>query len=408
MTQPWSGQEHDRIRALFPGAEAGPYFDVAARGLISTRVKAAVDAYTEHRLGGGADKQKLWELVDSARTRYARLVHAQADEIAIVKNVSEGLNLFANSLPWVTGDNVVVCPGLEHPNNVFLWYNLRDRLGIEVRELVSEDGHFPVEALGRAVDDRTRLVTLPSISFAPGFVTDVAGVTKVAHAKNALVLVDAAQSVGGLDTDVGDLGVDALAVATQKCLLSLYGFGFLYVRREVAESLRPASVGRYGIDLGDAHETALGEHSLRFKAGARRFDLSNHNYLGAAAADASLALIEELGIKNIETHVHRLAARLSEGLGALGLPVAGGNKGPHLSHIVCVGTSGGGRHDTADDPSTNALWEHLVAQGTRLSVRSGTVRFSVAVYNNDADVDRVLAWAAESVRMLSGSVALSE
>ncbi len=398
---PWAAGEHARIRALFPGAEAAPYFDVAARGLVSTTVRAAVDGYMDERMAGGADKATLWGVVDRARDRYARLVHAEPDEIAIIKNVSEGLNFFAGSLPWRAGDNVIVCPELEHPNNVFLWYNLRDRVGIEVREIAPEDGYLVVERVEAAIDERTRLVTMPSISFAPGFITDVAGVAAVARRHGALTLVDGAQSVGGLATNVRDLGIDALAVATQKCLLSLYGLGFLYVRRAVAETLVPAAVGRYGVDLGDAHETALSEGPLRYQPGARRFDLSNHNYLGASAAAAALALLEEVGVDRVEAHVRALAARLADGLLDLGLPVAGGRPGPHLAHIVAVGESGGGRHDTADDPAMNDLYEHLAGQGVRLSIRRGTLRFSVGLYNDDSDIDRVMdlvrAWARRRV-----------
>ncbi len=79
-----------------------------------------------------------------------------------------------------------------------------------------------------------------------------------------------------------------------------------------------------------------------------------------------------------------------------GLPVAGGAPGAYRCHIVCVGTAGGGRHYTADDPRFNALYDHLTAQGARLSIRAGTLRFSVGVYNNDADVDQILAWATEA------------
>lgn len=395
MTRPWSNEEHDAIRSLFPGAEKAPYLDVANRGLISTLVRDAAQAYVEDRLTGGADKQILWATVDSARRHYAGLIHAEADEIAIVKNVSEGLNLFANSLPWEQGDNVVVCPDLEHPNNVFLWYNLRDRLGIEVRELASEGGHFPLDALEASIDAKTRLVTLPAISFAPGFITDVKVATEIAHQRGALVLVDGAQSVGGLRTHVTELGVDAVAVATQKCLLSLYGLGFLFVRREVAERLRPASVGRYGVDLGEeAHETSLSDGPLTFQPGARRFDLSNHNYLGAAATDASLRLLHELGVDRIEAHVRGLAARLAEGMLDQGWPVVGGAPGPHLSHIVCVG-HGGGRHYGTDDPAIDRLYQHFTDGGARLSIRAGTLRFSIAVYNNDSDIDQVLTWASE-------------
>ena len=391
----FTAAEHASIRSAFPGADKAPYFDVAARGLISNAVHRAVASYMDHRMAGGADKASLWATVDDARGRFARLVNADEDEIAIIKNVSEGLNAFANSLDWAPGQNVVVCPAVEHPNNVFLWYNLRDRWGIEVREVEPQDGVLPVDRMAAAMDEHTRLVTMPSMSFAPGFITDVAGIAAAARDHGALTLVDGAQSVGALATDVRALGIDALAVATQKCLLSLYGLGFLYVRSDVADHIRPASVGRYGVDLGDAHETALSEGPLRFQPAARRFDLSNHNYLGATAAAASLEMLGELGVPRIEAHVRRLAAQLAEGLGALNLPVAGGSPGPHLGHIVAVGESGGGRHDTADDPRMNALYAHLAGHGVRLSIRNGTLRFSVGLYNDDDDVDRVVTLTRE-------------
>jgi selenocysteine lyase/cysteine desulfurase len=99
----------------------------------------------------------------------------------------------------------------------------------------------------------------------------------------------------------------------------------------------------------------------------------------------------------IEAHVRGLAARLAEGLLALGLPVAGGPPGPHLAHIVAVGTTGGGDHDTADDPATNDLYRHLIERGVCLSVRNGLLRMSVGVYNDRSDIERVLEWAAEWV-----------
>jgi len=398
MNNPWSAEEHARIRALFPGAVERPYFDIAARGLISTRVRDAVAAYMDERMAGGADKQSLWAVADEARTRFATLVGAHPDEIAIVKNVSEGLNLFAASLPWKATDNVVVCPQVEHPNNVFLWYNLRDRLGIEVREVAPEEGRVPVAAMAAAVDAHTRLITVPSVSFAPGFVTDVTGIVRAAEQHGALTLVDAAQSIGGVATDVRALGVSAATVATQKCLLSLYGLGFLYVRREVAETLTPALVGRYGVDLGEgAHETALGDGPLRFQPGARRFDLSNHNYLGATAAAASLALIEELGSEQIEAHTRSVATSLAHGLADLGLPVEGGADAPDRAHIVCVGHAGSARHYDAGDDRLDSVYRHLSERGARLSIRSGTLRFSVGVYNDLSDVDAVCGWAREAL-----------
>ncbi len=386
------------VRSLFPGARQQVYFDVAARGLVPDPVREAVEAHLHLRQTRGGDKDTLRAGVERARAGFARLVNAAPDEVALTKNVSEGLNLFAASLPWEPGDNVVVCPALEHPNNIYLWYNLRARRGIEVRAVPAREGHLPIAAMAAAMDDRTRVVTLPSVSFAPGFVSDVAAVAGAAREAGALTLVDAAQSIGALRTDVRALGVDALAVATQKCMLGLYGTGFLYVRREVADRLLPIHVARYGIDLDGAHETAFSEGELRYRPGALRFDLGNYNYLGVAAAGAALDLLLGWDVEAVETHLRGLATRLAAGLLEQGLPVAGGPPGPHLAHIVSVGQSGGGRHYTAEDPAMNALHAHLVAEGIQHSIRSGVLRFSVGVYNDARDVDRLLAATGAWVR----------
>ncbi len=386
------------VRALFPGAADGVYLDVSARCLLPDPVREAAEAHLRLRQRVGGDKDGFRAGVERTRAAFARLVGAEPEEVTLTKNVSEGLNLFAASLPWEAGDNVVACPELEHPNNIYLWYNLRARSGVEVRSVPAEDGRLPVAAMAAAMDERTRVVTLPSISFAPGFVSDVAGVAAAARAAGALTLVDAAQSIGALRTDVAELGVDALAVATQKCMLSLYGTGFLYVRRAVADDLLPIHVARYGIDLDGAHETAFSEGELRYREGAIRFDVGNYNYLGVAAAGAALELLGGWGMEAVEAHLRGLAARLARELLELGLPVAGGEPGPHLAHIVSVGRSGGGRHYTADDPAMNALHEHLTEAGIRHSIRSGVLRFSVGVWNDDADIDRVIEAAGGWVR----------
>jgi len=110
-------------------------------------------------------------------------------------------------------------------------------------------------------------------------------------------------------------------------------------------------------------------------------------------------LIQELGTKAIEDYTRGLASRLIDGMLELGLPVAGGPAGPHTGHIVSVGSSGGGRHYTADDPRMNSLHDYLTERNVRLAIRRGVLRFSLHVYNNTDDVDRVheltREWLAE-------------
>jgi len=384
-------------RPFFPGAERSTYMDVAVRGLLSSETRRAVDRFLDEHMYEGGNKARMFETVERARRRFAELIGAASpDEIAITKNVSDGLNMIAGALPWRDGDNVVLCPVLEHPNNVYPWLNVARRAAVEVKAVPPRDGHVPVEDLLGAMDARTRLVTVPSVTFSPGFITRTAPLAEACRQRGVLFLVDAAQSVGVLHTDVTALGADALAVATQKGLLAFYGFGFLYCRREWAQRLSPVALARFGVNLGgDAHETALGRGELVLAPAARRFDLGNYNYIGAAAADASLALLQEIGTQAVEAYVRPLAARLACGLLELGLPVVGGPPGPDLAHIVALGAAGQGRHDTAEDPALNDLYGFLTGQGVRLSIRRGVLRFSLHLYNNEADVDRVVALARE-------------
>jgi cysteine desulfurase/selenocysteine lyase len=372
----------------FPATEHLTYMDVAARGLISRTVRTAVDAHLDGRMLGSAQKDEYFALVERTRSRFAQLVNAHPDEVALTKNVSDGLNMVATAIPWQAGDNVVVCPELEHPNNVYCWLNLR-RLGVEVRMVAPGDGHIPIDRMIAAIDARTRVVTASTVTFAPGFRTDVDRLGRACRERGVFFMVDAAQSCGVLRTDVVTSNIDGLAVSTQKGLLGLYGMGFLYCRGDWAERMQPAYLARFGVDLGEAHEAALGADDYRLMPAARRFDLGNYNFLGCAAADASMAQLLVYDIRNIERHVVGLAHQLAQGFLDLGLPVCGGTPGPHLAHIVTVGELSSSHYGTEDE-RFNQLYAFLTEHEVRLSIRRGVLRFSLHVYNTVKDVERVL------------------
>jgi cysteine desulfurase/selenocysteine lyase len=211
------------------------------------------------------------------------------------------------------------------------------------------------------------------------------------RSRDVFFLVDAAQSVGVLHTDMAECGVDGLAAATQKGLLGFYGMGFLYCSQNWAERLSPLYLARFGVDLGtDAHETAMDPDRLSLRSGARRFDLGNYNYLAATAADVSLEMLMDIGTRAIEPYVRTLARTLAHGLAGLGLPVCGGKSSSDRAHIVAVGETGGGRHYTAEDPAMNDLYRYLTERRVKLSIRRGVLRFSLHLYNNEYDVDQVV------------------
>jgi selenocysteine lyase/cysteine desulfurase len=383
------------LRGEFPGAERWTYFDVAARGLLPRRSRAAVEAYLDSLMYDGGDKAAMFRVIESARSRFAALIGAAPDEIAITKNVSEGLNIIATAYPWRRGDKVVLCAEREHPNNIYIWRQLARRHGIEVVAVPSRDGRIVAEDLIAAIDEHTRVVTVSSISFHPGLRTDVDALGAACSERGVLLLVDGVQSVGVTHLDVGKTPIDALAVSTQKGLLGLYGFGFLYCRRAWAERLEPVYLARFGVDLGDAHEADGGAADYRLMPGARRFDLGNYNFAGATAADSSLELLLGVGTQAIEAHLLALSQALVEGLGTLGLPVVGAPFGPHFANIVTVAPR-------PDDPGLNLRLERaLAADGVKLSVRRKALRFSSHLYNTFEDVQQVLDTTARFLRINS-------
>ena len=382
----------------FPGARDQVYFDCAARGLLPRRSRAAIDAMLDRRMDGSTDKESSFGIVERVRAGFARMINAEPDEIAMTKNVSEGLNAIAAALDLKPGDNVITCPALEHPNNVYPWLHLRERLGVEVRTVAPRDGHIPVDAIQAAMDGRTRCVAVASVSFSPGFRTDLAPLGRACRANGTFFLVDGVQSLGIVDTDVRALDIDGLAVSTQKGLLGLYGMGLLYCRRDLAERMRPVYLARFGVDLGDAHEASMGSDNYRLMPGARRFDLGNHNYTAAAAAAESIDLLNDIGTRAIEAHVGALTRRLGQGVLDLGLPIAGGAPGPHLTSLLCIGRHGAGGHDSTDDGEMADLSAWLKENRVQHSIRRGLIRMSLHLYNTDADVDRVLDLAGAWLR----------
>jgi cysteine desulfurase/selenocysteine lyase len=384
------------VRSLFPGAESGPYLDTAARGLLYSGARAAIDAVLDVQEAGTLDKKVSFDTIETTRALFAELIRCAPDEVAYTRNITDGIAAFAAALPWRAGDDVVVCDTLEHPANLFPWYGLARRHGFSVKSVAQRVGAIPLDAVIAAIDARTRVVSVSAVSFAPGFRFPVAELGRHCRERGVLLVVDAAQSIGIIDTDVEAWQVDALSVSGQKGLMTLYGIGFLYVRRAVAEALEPVALSRFGVDLGDGHEAETGDLTdYRLASGARRFDVGNYNYVAAAAAGASLRLLLDLGPAAVEAHVLGLAHRFAVRMAEIGMPVFGGVSNALASHIVTVGRAMGTAHDASADGEMVGLYDFLTANGVRLGIRRDLLRFSFHIYNNEADIERVAGLCGE-------------
>jgi selenocysteine lyase/cysteine desulfurase len=391
------GPQHTDIaglRSRFPGADNGAYLDVAARGLLYDGGRQALEAHLRDAAAGAIDKAALFAAVEHARGLFARLVGSAADEIAFTRNVTDGIAAIAASLDWRPGDSVVLCEELEHPANIYPWYGAARKFGVAVKNVSASGGSVPLHRIVDAMDASCRVVAVSSVSFAPGFRFPLAALGAECRRRGVLLVVDAAQSIGVLATDVAAWQADVLAASTQKGLMSLYGLGFLYVRRAVAEQLDPVYLSRFGIAL-DGHEASLGDPAAsRLAAGARRFDVGNFNFPAVLAVAPAMQLLLDIGPDTVQRSVLALAAAFADRMLEIGMPVFGGPPGPASSHIVTVGGSLGYDHDAASDRAMAALYEHLKAAGVRLSIRRDLLRFSFHLYNNMADVEQVTALCA--------------
>jgi cysteine desulfurase/selenocysteine lyase len=385
--KPLDGAEQAALRALFPGTTQQLYLDTAGRNLIGIPVRAAVDRYLDMRSLGG-DKKKMFGMVEHARSGFAALIGASAEEVAITKNISDGINMIVHSVDWRPNDNVLICGDVEHPNNIYPWLHGAKLYGTSVKNVRSRNGHVDPDIVREAVDSHTRIVTLSATSFLPGFRIDLCAIADICRSVGADFVIDGAQSMGIHAIDVNRDGIGAIAASTQKGLLGLYGMGFLYCRKAWADRLTPRYLARFGVELGDRHEADLDDaEDIAFRPGALRFDLGNYNFLAAAALAPALDILRSFGVAAIDRYTHQLAVRLGNGLQERGLPVIGWPPGAHIGSIVTIGSL---QPDEATAARLAGLQQYLESQQVKFSERRGCLRFSLHVYNSSEDVDRLL------------------
>lgn len=371
------------VRDLFPATKRYAYLDSSARAPMADPVRAAIDAFLDDRQSGAYTKPRWFETVERVRSKYAELLYASRDEIAFLHNTSDGLNKIATGLPWKSGDNVVLFPRNEHPNNVYAWLNLR-RLGVEVRTIEPNGAAIGVDELARHVDSRTRAITLTGVSFSTGGRQDIENIGQFCQERGIFFCVDAVQLVGFLDVPARSLGIDALSSGTNKGLLNLYGLGMLWVRSERIDDLNPSYLTRFGVDV-PGEEEIMGGLEYTLLPTAKRFDVGNYNYLGIHGLEAALDLLLSVGSKAIAEHNLTLAGQLAERLAALDYTVVTPQVDPHRSQIVVFEPT-----DRSPLRTTEELEEAFASNDVRVSIRRGKPRACVHLFNDQSDIDRIV------------------
>lgn len=361
------------------------YLNHAGVGPWPARARDAVASFADECVRLGARHYARWlETERRLRGRLARVFNVDdPEDVALVKNTSEGLSFVAYGLSWHSGDEVVV-PAEEFPSNRWVWESLEERYGVRVRKVDFTQGPgSPEDALIAAFTPRTRLLSVSTVQYASGLRMDLPTLAQACRDRGVLLCLDAIQSTGVLPLEVE---ADFIVADGHKWMLGPEGLGGLYVRPELLEELR---VWEYGWHMVEEMGQFEREDWTPARS-ARRLECGSPNLLGAHALDASLSVLEEHGLERIAGDVTAHAEHVFEGARARGFRLMTPTQPGRYAGIVTFEVPG---RDPAD------LAQRLRERGVVCAARHGGIRFSPHFYTGSAQIDEALERVAELARV---------
>jgi cysteine desulfurase / selenocysteine lyase len=374
------GYDLDSLRRTeFPWTDETTYLNNASIGPLPERTRKTLEEFNRRRSAPFQlpDRDIFTSMAESRRLA-AQLVGAQPEEIALSINTGFGLSLAARALPLRSGD-VILASDREFPANVYPWMLLKD-VGVTLELVPTTPEGWPDESrlLDRLRDPRVRVLAVSLVQFSNGYTIDLARLSAATRSSGTYLVVDAIQAVGQMTLDLRKTPVDVLACGAQKWLLSPWGSGFVYVRRDLIRELNPSVTGWMAFE-GTDDFTRLTQYNDTLRGDARRFELITLPYQDFAGMNASLGLILELGIDRIAAHLRCLHTPVLAWAGRSGARVAS-PQGSHGSGILCVAPANLGE-----------AFRALKAARIICSMREGAIRLSPHAYNTVEEMERVVS-----------------
>lgn len=366
----------------FPSRGKYIYLNHAGVSPWPLRTTCAVSCFAQENHMQGAANYPQWLATENhLREQMRRLINApSADDIALLKNTSEGLSLVAYGLPWSAGDNIVTSDE-EFPSNRIVWESLRPQ-GVELRQAVLAQAETPEDALFALADERTRLITISSVQYATGLRMNLERIGAFCRRHAILFCVDAIQSLGALDFNLDSNHADFVVADGHKWMMGPEGVALFYSRPELRDRL---ALNQYGWHMVER----MGDYDRRewsVARTARRFECGSPNMTGIHALHASLSLLFDVGPKTVEAMIlentRHLIDRINESNNDIEL--LSRQEPEQRSGIVTF------RHRTTPTPR---LYEALRDRGVICAMRGGGIRFSPHFYTGRDALEKALRLA---------------
>jgi cysteine desulfurase/selenocysteine lyase len=368
-------------RAHFPHLEEVVYLNSGSIGLMPLPVQEAAAAFERDiwiRGTTGFDEAAETGCLEDARVEAARLLRADADDVAIVKSATEAFGMFAWWVRPAAGTNVVAID-VDHPSTAYPWIRVAQETEAEVRlvRVWDDPASLSTPAVAEHVDERTSVLVVSYVQYSTGYRFVLAELAELAHAHGALLAVDATQAAGMAPIDVRGDDVDLLVAGGYKWLCGPFGAAIAWLRPELRERFEPPLVGwRSTVD-----PYTFDSRTMPLAPSARSLEYSTMSYGAAVGLGHALRYVNELGVERVLAHDQALASRLADGLQALGATVLTPRDDEHRGGIVTA------RYPGRDGEEVAA---RLNEAGVIVSPRFGATRFSLHYFNDERDVDAAL------------------
>jgi len=326
----------------------------------------------------------FYEVPDRLRVSLAKLIGAQPEEIALTSGASAGVMAVAYALKWQPGDEVITAKG-EFPLQYTAWKPMEAREGIKLKIVAPRDRFITADDFMAALTPRTRVVSVSMVRFDDGSLLDAPRLAAACHAQGALLLLDVSQCCGALPINVRELGADFLVCAGYKWLLSPFGTGLFWIKREHLASVRPAPF--YWMALqGSENFSALKFDDPKPAASAKRWDSpewASYFNFNLVAMDASVDLVLRMGPDRVLSHNRKLIdfmfERLPKDRCVPASPIDAAQRGPY------------GCFAARSPEKTGELYQRLRKENIIVSLREGNIRVSPHLYNTERDIDRLIS-----------------
>jgi cysteine desulfurase / selenocysteine lyase len=358
------------------------YLNTANQGALPrVSVKAMQTATEWKKLPHLLDDNLYFDLPDRVREKFARIIGAQPEEVALTTGASTGICAVAAGLNLQPGDEVIVAKG-EFPAHFATWLPY-EKAGLVRVNTISPEGKFiRADDYIQQIGPRTRLVSASLVRFDNGARLDAARVAEKCHAAGAALLLDLSQAAGVVPLMIRELGADFAVSSGYKWLLGPYGTGFFWVARERWDRLSLGPVYWMAIEGARKFHT-LPLEGLQLTPGARRWDTAETgSFMYLKALETSLDLLLQIGLGEVERHNQELLREVIERIPrdryGLMSPAEESKRGPYL----CVAAR------KAED--TPGIYQRLKQEGVIVSLRENAIRIAPYLHNTYEDVNKLL------------------